>query len=906
MRETLDALLRTHRRLNGNMHLRTLSIVSLALIASLAPAREAPGSGCGTHSERAIEELYLHRQAERQRGHGRAQTAKALTASAATNRDYGDIAVIDDAGGAVATRNLFNLNHKTLAFIPSAPGAARYRIETAGDSYDNTASESGSKIEALGDDDTSQLDLPFAFPYFGLSYRSLWVNSDGNLTFTKGDANSTDRSLGRFTGGPPRISPLFTDLDPSAAKPLNGVHISLESGRVVVSWQSVPLFSPSRSGIEQSFQIRLFPDGRIEFAFATVSLTDGAVTGISPGSLDGSLSLISLAAGTPDEFSGPVADRFSAMAAVDVATVAQKFYATHEDAYDYLVVYNAVGVQAGSTALAYEVTVRNNRTGYGGRPVQTGADFGSRRRLQAVLNMGPLFQYPADPNGRVPLRATTGDTVLSILGHETGHLFLAFASVADPADPAARPMLGNQLAHWSFNFNSDASLLEGNRIQDLGESASPRFLTTATVQGYSALDQYLMGFRSPEQVPPTFLVTDSRYPAASAPQAGATFNGRRRDITVDDLIAATGRRTPDHTVAQRRYRFAFILITQAGQPPQTAQIAQVEAYRAAFENYYATATSNLATADTALRCAVQLSAAPAVGILVNGVGRATLSLDTAANQPQTFQLATTSGFAQVPATLTLPAGASQAFFSISGAAEGADDLVVTPADNSYETATARVAVVAAPLGLTLKLVSADRISGSAGVVLPLVEVQVTDVNRVPYAGVRVAANVNTGSVDKPLANTDEHGMASFRWTPESTGGTLSAAIEDVPLSTVTVNFAGPPEIAPSGAVNAVSGVPGITPGSLACLRRLVGIVESDLDLCGLARHNFDRVGRRRMASVHSKRRAGRGRGLGLPFSSRVVSYAHISGNRFHVRERCRTGLGIDRFHFGGWSPVHVC
>src|SRR5205807_5664986 len=108
-----------------------------------------------------------------------------------------------------------------------------------------------------------------------------------------------------------------------------------------------------------------------------------------------------------------------------------------------------------------------------------GQEFGSPRRLQAVLNMGPPSQYPADPNAVVPARFLSRDTPLTVLGHEAGHLFLAFASVLDPNDPRGQPMLGRALVHWSFLFNSEASLLEGNRIQDNGPSASPRFTTVA-------------------------------------------------------------------------------------------------------------------------------------------------------------------------------------------------------------------------------------------------------------------------------------------------------------------------------------------------------------------------------------------------------------------------------------------
>ena len=109
--------------------------------------------------------------------------------------------------------------------------------------------------------------------------------------------------------------------------------------------------------------------------------------------------------------------------------------------------------------MAYEVTLRNQRTGYGDPQSDQGAMVGSPSRLQSIMNMGPLSQYPNDPNAIVPARSTSHDTPLTVLGHEAGHLFLAFASVRDPNDPSARPMLGRQSAHWNFAFNSEASFL---------------------------------------------------------------------------------------------------------------------------------------------------------------------------------------------------------------------------------------------------------------------------------------------------------------------------------------------------------------------------------------------------------------------------------------------------------------
>ena len=97
-------------------------------------------------------------------------------------------------------------------------------------------------------------------------------------------------------------------------------------------------------------------------------------------------------------------------------------------------------------------------------------------------------------------------------------------------------------------INSEASFLEGNKIEDQGD-VRPRFMTTATVQQYAPLDQYLMGLRAPEDVPPTFLVESATISPAVGPMRGISFDGSRRDVAVNEIIRAEGRRGPDHTVA---------------------------------------------------------------------------------------------------------------------------------------------------------------------------------------------------------------------------------------------------------------------------------------------------------------------------------------------------------------------
>ena len=70
--------------------------------------------------------------------------------------------------------------------------------------------ELGEKI-SLKDDDNYKITLPFSFPFFGGSYDSLYINSDGNITFDRGDNFLFSRNLARFLKQK-RIAPLFADL----------------------------------------------------------------------------------------------------------------------------------------------------------------------------------------------------------------------------------------------------------------------------------------------------------------------------------------------------------------------------------------------------------------------------------------------------------------------------------------------------------------------------------------------------------------------------------------------------------------------------------------------------------------------------------------------------------------------
>lgn len=749
---------------------------SLALLvpffAGLADAK-SNSSWCGTYPGQALEELDLHRKSLR------AGKFKAATGRQ-SSRLAGDILVLEDADGVVARRNPFNLVNRSVTFLPANEG---YRFTTANASLDTNPI--GERITGLGDDDTREFDLPFPFRFYGVTHSKIFVNSDGNLTFGGGDVDTSARSVGRLNSGPPRIAPLFADLDPTATG--EGVNIFRSSNRFTVTWLRVREYSDFGFGLPQTFQVTLTPDGAISFVWTQVSVAT-SVVGISPGGLTGSSALVSFTAGGDRTFTSTVAESFGNTTSVDLVTASQKVYESQDDAYDYLAFFNTGGISPGAGTIAFQVTVRATRKGIGDFLLDAGREYGSPNRLQAVLNMGPLSQYPEDPNAPMPSRAGTGDTGLTVLAHEAGHLFLAFAS---NREGNSRPLLGRQGFHWAFTFNSEASLLEGNRIEDAGEGSSPRFRTIATVEGFSPLDQYLMGLRAPGDVPPTFYVQNSGLsPNLTAPRVGTTFNGTRRNIGVEEIIAAEGRRTPDHTVEQRRFRIGFVLIVPTGTSPTAEELAKLDLYRRELEAAWPRYSGGRASLDTSFRRNLRLSVEPAAGLLAGRSATASLSIDRARETPVTVLLRAESGHVTVPASVVIPAGQTSVPVPLSAVRPGVD---LVRAEGPVEFM---------PLEARIQILPAD---GTGLSVLPVTEPGATpvfraqDSNELPYPGLPLVSG-NT------VVTTNAAGLAAFPpGTQQVTvqGTSITGAIDRTPALTA------------GGVVNAASFRPGIVPGGIA-------------------------------------------------------------------------------------------
>ena len=175
------------------------------------------------------------------------------------------------------------------------------------------------------------------------------------------------------------------------------------------------------------------------------------------------------------------------------------------------------------------------------------------------------------------------------------------------------------------------------------------FATTATVEGYSPLDQYFFGLRGPDEVAPVFAVLDTDGPGnASAPRVGTTFNGQRFDISMDDIIAEAGDRVPDAAVAQRRYRFGFVLVKSSGDPLPLDLQALAARYRSQWTSYWKTITGGRSTADVEPARAVMASFWPAAELAYGATLEARVSIAAPIDHDLVFAVEAPAGIAGLP------------------------------------------------------------------------------------------------------------------------------------------------------------------------------------------------------------------------------------------------------------------
>ena len=537
----------------------------------------------GSPRWRVLDALWTHRE---NAARARRDDQRTSLSPSRSNADVGDIAVIQDEGDLILPPNTYDLRSQGLRFTRNGPGGYNVtRIDG------NFRAAIGTRL-TLTDDDSATSTVPFGFSFYGKTQSAAFVNSDGNITFEEADKSSTERNVARLLTGPPRVSPFLADLDPTTGS--GRIFLNAASDQYTVTWCNVRGFDTTQN---VTVQTTLLPNGSIEMIYgATVTLGD-AVVGLSPGRT-GTFRTVNLSdAGPTDGGSAAVGERFAVNAQVDLVSLTQKFYRSHSDNYDQLVLWSDAPVI--SDAFAYETTVKNEIRGIGVDTYDLASDFGSAGRLRSVVVMDWLGKYPDNPSQKFLGENNT----VSVLGQECGHRWLAFLEFRDRNGQRSQALLGRDLAHWSFFFDSDASVMEGNDIEDLGGGS---FRTVAAVQRYSRLDQYAMGLLSASDVGGFFYVESptnmsSTRTAESAPEVGITFNGTRRDVLMQDVTAIQGDRVPSAVDSAKVHRQAFVYLVSSGKTADPVQVNKVDLIRRAWEAFFFQATERRMQANTTLR-----------------------------------------------------------------------------------------------------------------------------------------------------------------------------------------------------------------------------------------------------------------------------------------------------------------
>jgi len=163
-----------------------------------------------------------------------------------------------------------------------------------------------------------------------------------------------------------------------------------------------------------------------------------------------------------------------------------------------------------------------------------------------------------------------------------------------------------------FFHDTDASDMEGNSWVDNGNGT---FTTIEATARFNPLDQYLMGLRPASEVPDFFFIRNPSFQIcsfdsfffcrrSSPPEVGVTVSGTRQNVTINQIIASEGTRSPisGFTAVNptTTWKQVFILLIPGGTTAPKGDVTKLDTIRSAWVTYFNTNTGNRGTINSAI------------------------------------------------------------------------------------------------------------------------------------------------------------------------------------------------------------------------------------------------------------------------------------------------------------------
>ena len=115
--------------------------------------------------------------------------------------------------------------------------------------------------------------------------------------------------------------------------------------------------------------------------------------------------------------------------------------------------------------------------------------------------------------------------------------------------------------------------------------------------GYSYLDLYLMGLISPAEVP-DFFILRNLVSAGKDANEHPIFRADRTKVTIQDVIAVEGPRSPDVNHSQRNFNTGMVLVVEHGHVPSQDLVQRTDGIRQRWIDYWEAVTGHRATMTT--------------------------------------------------------------------------------------------------------------------------------------------------------------------------------------------------------------------------------------------------------------------------------------------------------------------